>query len=179
MQEKPHVVHILNLLKSTIPPTPSDAAPIRLPAYTTLILCHALQGVFYPSNFIYPLTARFLLQRPELDIHDVPMLFGMLFSNSDEDWRKERSWIIRFLADGMLCTADWKVLKRRHSWDLLASIFQSFENDRALRLGILEVKVMVPTDISPVDRFAGACKHHLQPLCYHFSAFEIWAFGMD
>lgn len=138
MQEKPHVIHILNLLKSTVTSASRNEPPARIPAYTTLILCHALRGVFYPSNFIYPLTARFLLQRPELDIHDVPMLFGMLYSTSDEDWRKERAWIIRFLADGMMSTDDWKVLKRRHTWDLLASMFQS-EADQALRSGILEV----------------------------------------
>jgi nucleolar pre-ribosomal-associated protein 1 len=67
------------------------------------------------------------------------MLFGMLYSNSDTDWKKERTWIIRFLSDGMINTDDWKVLKRRHTWDLLASMFQSFDKDRGLRSGILEV----------------------------------------
>jgi nucleolar pre-ribosomal-associated protein 1 len=113
--------------------------PIRLPTYTTLILSHALRGVFYPSSFIYPLTARFLLQRPELDIHDVPMLFSMLYSYSDKNWKKERTWIVRFLSDGMMSTDDWKVLKRRHTWDLLASMFQRFEKDRSLRSDILKV----------------------------------------
>ena len=140
MQEKPHVLHILNLLKdlpSTAPST-DDEAP-RLPAYTTLLLAHAFRALFYPSNFIYPLTARFLLQRPTLDSTDVPMLFGMLYSASD-DWKKERAWIVRFLADGMVSSEEWRVLKRRHTWDLLASLLQSEERDRALRRGILEVR---------------------------------------
>ncbi|KAF8164735.1 ribosome 60S biogenesis N-terminal-domain-containing protein [Crassisporium funariophilum] len=137
LQEKPHVIHILNLLKDVTPP-PSDGSPRRLPSYTTLILMHAFRGIFYPSNFIYPITARFLLQRPELDTADVPMLYGMLYSSSD-DWKKERGWIIRFLSDGMLGTEDWRVLKRRHTWDLLASLYQSAEGDHALRQGILEV----------------------------------------
>lgn len=66
------------------------------------------------------------------------MLFSMLYSSSDE-WKKERGWIIRMLADGMVSTADWRVLKRRHTWDLLASLFQSSQKDKALRAGILEV----------------------------------------
>lgn len=139
MQEKPHFMHILHLLKGTFSDN-SQGSSVRLPTYTTLILCHALRGVFYPSNFIYPLTARFLLQRPELDIKDVPMLLSMLYSNSDDDWRKERAWILRFLADGMTSTEDWRALKRRHTWDLLASMFHSFEKDIALRSGILEVR---------------------------------------
>ncbi|KAG6853529.1 hypothetical protein C0991_003449 [Blastosporella zonata] len=137
VQERPHVLHILTLLKDVLPP-PGDEPPRRLPSYTTLLLLHALRGIFYPSNFSYPITARFLLQRPELDTNDVPMLYNMLYSSSD-DWKKERGWMIRFLSDGMMSSADWRVLKGRHTWDLLASLFQSSEDDRALRVGILEV----------------------------------------
>jgi nucleolar pre-ribosomal-associated protein 1 len=125
------------MLKDTIR-THSNEPPQRLPSYTTLILMHALRGIFYPSNFIYPLTSRFLLQRPELDTTDVPMLYGMLYSSSD-DWKKERGWIIRFLSDGMMSTEDWRVLKRRHTWELLASLYQSSESDVVLRQSILEV----------------------------------------
>lgn len=142
MQERPHVLHILGLLKDVLPsPSKQDMPPLRLPSYTTLILSHALRGIFYPSNFIYPMTARFLLQRPELDVSDVPMLYNMLYSSSG-DWKKERGWIIRFLSDGMMSSEDWRVLKRRHTWDLLASLFQSTEHDRLLRKGIFEVRVL-------------------------------------
>ncbi|KAJ7175823.1 ribosome 60S biogenesis N-terminal-domain-containing protein [Mycena filopes] len=136
MQEQPHVVYVLNILRNTLPP-PGEPVQ-RLPSYTTLILLHALRGIFYPSNFIYPLTARFLLQRPTLDATDVPMLYGMLYSSSD-DWKKERGWIIRFISDGMMSTDDWRVLKRRHTWELLAGLFQSSEQDLTLRNSILEV----------------------------------------
>ncbi|KAI9059024.1 hypothetical protein FKP32DRAFT_1761266 [Trametes sanguinea] len=141
LQEKPHVMHILNLLKDLTATPPTDDVP-RLPAYTTLLLAHAFRGIFYPSNFIYPLTARFLLQRPTLDASDVPMLYGMLYSASD-DWKKERAWIVRFLSDGIVGNEEWRILKRRHTWDLLASLFQSEERDRTLRRGVLEVLVNV------------------------------------
>ncbi|KAG2063529.1 hypothetical protein BDR04DRAFT_1037683, partial [Suillus decipiens] len=39
-----------------------------------------------------------------------------------DDWKKERGWIIRFLSDGMMSTEDWKVLKHRHTWELLSSL---------------------------------------------------------
>ena len=116
---------------------PSEEIP-RLPAFTTLLLAHAFRGIFYPSNFIYPLTARFLLQRPTLDPADVPMLYGMLYSSSD-DWKKERAWIVRFLSDGIVGNEEWRIMKRRHTWDLLASLFQSEERDKSLRRGVLEV----------------------------------------
>ncbi|KAJ7069818.1 ribosome 60S biogenesis N-terminal-domain-containing protein [Mycena amicta] len=137
MQEQPHVVYVLNILRNTLPS--SSAGPLRrLPSYTTLVLAHALRGIFYPSNFIYPVTARFLLQRPTLDTTDVPLLYGMLY-NSGDDWKKERGWIIRFISDGMMSTDDWRVLKRRHTWELLAGLFQSSEHAISLRSSILEV----------------------------------------
>ncbi|KIY73323.1 hypothetical protein CYLTODRAFT_485490 [Cylindrobasidium torrendii FP15055 ss-10] len=137
MIEATAVRNILTLLRNTIPPHGMDESPRRLPTYTTLLLAHALRGLFYPHQFIYPITARFLLQRPELDSTDLPMLFSMLYS-STEDWKKERAWMIHFLGDGLVGSGDWRVFKRRHTWDLLASIFQS-SKDRALRRTILEV----------------------------------------
>ncbi len=137
-KEKPHVIYILDLLKDTYSKnTPADHAP-RLPVYITLHLVHALRGIFYPSNFTYPLTARFLLQRPELDTNDMPLLYSMLYSVSDQ-WRKERAWIVRFMSDGMVGRQEWKVLRKRHIWDLLASMFHSEESDLQLRRSILEV----------------------------------------
>lgn len=127
----------MNLLKDLIQNSAEEQAP-RLNSFVTLVLAHALRAIFYPSNFVYPLTSRFLLQRPEVDAHDVPLLYGMLYSNSD-DWKKERSWILKFLADGLSSSIEWRVFKRRHTWDILASLFQSAAEDKALRLGILEV----------------------------------------
>ena len=141
--------YILCLIKDLYPPfavhVPSSKYPRQLPTYTTLLLMHAFRAIFNPSNFLYPITARFLLQRPMLDTTDVPLLFGMLYSSSDENWKKERGWMIKFLADGMVGSEDWRVLKRRHTWDLLASLFQSANGsqDGVLRMGILEVRPVV------------------------------------
>ncbi|KAG7090693.1 hypothetical protein E1B28_009789 [Marasmius oreades] len=146
MLEKPHVIHVLSLFRDAlVHATGSSSSPSlneqpRLPSHTTLLLTHALRGIFYPSNFIYPLTARFLLQRPQLDINDLPMLYAMLYSSNAEDgqWKRERIWMLKFLADGLRGTMDWKVFKRRHTWDLIASLFGA-EKDRLTRRAILEV----------------------------------------
>lgn len=139
MLEKPHVFHILSLLRDALRPA-HERAPERLSSYTSLLLVHALRGVFYSSNFVYPITARFLLQRPTLDLGDVPMLYGMLYSSAEDHGKKDRAWIVRMLADGMQSSVDWRVFKRRHTWDLLASAFQSEEKERAFRRSVLEVK---------------------------------------
>ncbi|CAE6436478.1 unnamed protein product [Rhizoctonia solani] len=139
-QERNQLIYTLDLLRNLIPQpdtTPSQSIP-RLPTYTTLLLSHALRNVFSPATPLYPLISRFLLQRPEFDPKDVPLLYTLLYSSSGE-WRRERGWMLRFLADGMRSTEDWRVLKRRHTWDLLASLFQASPADRVLRLSILEV----------------------------------------
>lgn len=141
MQEQPHVLHILNLLKDAIAEYPSPDVP-RLPAFTTLLLAHALRGVFHPSTFTYPLTARFLLQRPQLDTSDVPLLFSLLYSASAQ-WKAERGWVLRFLSAAGAGADAWRALRRRHTWDLLASLFQGDARDRALRRGVLEVLASV------------------------------------
>ncbi|KAJ2915963.1 hypothetical protein MD484_g4428, partial [Candolleomyces efflorescens] len=143
LQERDHVLYLLGLLKNAVvsPAANSDLKdtdvedgdgesrfPPRLPSYTTLLLFHALRGIFNPSTFVYPLTSRFLLQRAELDITDVPMLYNMLYSSDQDDWKKERGWMMRFLADGALTGSgvnDWRLLKRRHVWDLVASMYSS------------------------------------------------------
>ncbi|KLO07343.1 hypothetical protein SCHPADRAFT_652933 [Schizopora paradoxa] len=141
MQEKQQVDYVLGLLRNLYQTNPEDdpsAAVPRLPSFTTLVLAHALRAIFYPSNFIYPLTSKFLLQRPEIDPTDVPMLYSMLFSSSD-DWKRERAWMLRFLSDGMLSSEDWRVFKRRHTWDLLESLFQRSVDDKQLRRSVLDV----------------------------------------
>ncbi|EJD00768.1 uncharacterized protein FOMMEDRAFT_169024 [Fomitiporia mediterranea MF3/22] len=140
MQEREHILHVLDILRDQLrsPSDQSDENVFYLPSYITLVLAHSIRGIFYPSNFIYPITARFLLQRPELDVKDVPMLYSMLYSSGD-DWKKERTWMVRFISDGMLSGEDWRLLKRRHTWDLLASMFQGAHDDRSLRHSILDV----------------------------------------
>ena len=133
-----HVLYILDLLRDVYVSNAAEEHAPRLPAYITLHLSHALRGIFYPSKFTYPLTARFLLQRPELDTNDMPLLYSMLYSTSDQ-WRKERAWIVRFMSDGMVGRQEWKVLRKRHVWDLRASMFHSEETDLHLRRSILEV----------------------------------------
>lgn len=123
------------------PPNINDDEGCSTPLFSTLhslLLAHALRCIFYPSIVMYPLIMRFLLQRPEVDTSDVPMLFASLYSTSDE-WRQERWWIIQLIANGMSHSQDWNILTRRHVWDLLATMFQTSPSDKSLRKGILEV----------------------------------------
>jgi nucleolar pre-ribosomal-associated protein 1 len=143
LHEKQEVVSIINRVKLLLPDTQGEHLPPRLPPYTSLLLAHALHAVFYPSTIIYPLTSCFLLQRPELDVMDVPMLYSMLYSTSD-NWKKEHLWILHFLSTSISNRTDWRVFNRRHTWELLAAIFQSNSTELQIRRGIIEVEPLSP-----------------------------------
>ena len=141
--EKDQTIYVLNLLRNIIPPSTTSPPP-RITTYPTLLVVHALRSIYQPSHFLYPSVMHFLLQRPVLDDTDIPLLLSMLYSSNDDvekerSWKLERSWIIRFIGDGMVSAQDWKILTRRHTWDLLASLFQASGTARATRHGILNV----------------------------------------
>jgi len=122
--ERDQLLYTLRLIRHSIPPpTESNSFP-RLPPLISLFLSYVIRAQATPSHFLYSLTSRFLLQRPILDTSDVPMLYSMLYA-SEEGWKNERTWIIRLLRDGMKSETDWRLCKRRHTWSLLATLYQS------------------------------------------------------
>lgn len=132
----------MNILQDLLPPPSSASSAPRLPTYSVILLAHALRAIFYPSSFLYPVISRFLLQRPELDTTDVPLLYSLLYSSEDGEWVRERAWMIRFLGEAMGDggARDWTVLRRRHTWDLVASMWQATgPEEKSLRKAVLEV----------------------------------------
>lgn len=100
-QEQTQVLYTLYLLRHSCKrPNPPSRTPHRSPTLSTLFFAHTLRAIGTPSSFLYPATSRFLLQRPQIDAGDVPLLYGMLYSSEDE-WKQERGWMIRFVRDGM------------------------------------------------------------------------------
>ena len=72
----------------------------RLPVPVTLFVAHGLSILLRPEHSLYPLLNRFLLQRPAMDLTDMPMFYGLFYSPSPEH-RGERIWILRLLANGL------------------------------------------------------------------------------
>ncbi|KAL1411880.1 hypothetical protein Q8F55_002862 [Vanrija albida] len=147
--EQLQVVHTLELVSHALPaPATEDGTEPkqpRLPPLIALFITYALRAIAYPGSFFYPLSSRFLLQRPTLDIADVPALYGMLYAAGDGA-KRERAFIVRLLKDGARTEADWRILARRNTWSLLASLFQS-SLDAPLRnniLGAMNSMVRIP-----------------------------------
>lgn len=152
--EGPQLQHTLELVAHALPPK-DLGNPSRLPPLIALFVAHALSALANPSSFIYPLSSRFLLQRPTLDASDVPLLYGMLYSSSDAS-RRERMWILRLLRDGTRSAADVQILARRNTLSLLSSLFQASIDVpfRALILEVFRSVALLPDGAKLVVKYA-------------------------
>ncbi|WFC98144.1 hypothetical protein MYAM1_000868 [Malassezia yamatoensis] len=145
-RERDLLLLILERIRDAIPPPPPtsvtgsyDEVP-WLPTIITLFMANCLRAVGAPQLTLFPSFCRFLLQRPKLDVHDVPLLYNLLHSTSDQ-LHHERSWLLRFLKDAVVAHArladaralearrrtriDWRIFQRRHVWDLLLSLYDA------------------------------------------------------
>ncbi|KAF9361204.1 hypothetical protein BGX26_005028 [Mortierella sp. AD094] len=138
MREKNQLVLLLDSLKNSIVEREDDIAPPRIPAVITTFVAHALAGLLKPDHFIYPHVNKFCLQRPTIDLEDIPMFYSM-FNSSSEHHRKERVWMLRLLATSLKTADDYKLFKRRHVIDLLVAFFNSQLSEPLSKKIVIEV----------------------------------------
>ena len=94
-----------------------------------------------PTHVLYTAVSRFLLQRPYLDLTDVPLLYNLLNSPSHSDFRQERSWILRLLYHGLNTKLDHHVYRRRHVYPTTCrSLFDDAPAFQFLHVGIASSK---------------------------------------
>ena len=84
---------------------------------------------------------RFLLQRPFLDLTDVPLLYSLLNSGDGSRYKQERSWMLRLLCFGLRAKPDHMVFRRRHVYELLMSFYDASYADTFTRKVILQLFV--------------------------------------
>ncbi|KAF9207962.1 hypothetical protein BGZ49_010158 [Haplosporangium sp. Z 27] len=137
MREKNQLLLLLDSLKNSIVEREDNAAP-RIPAVITTFVAHALASLLRPDHFMYPHVNKFCLQRPTIDLEDIPMFYSMFNSSSDHH-RKERVWMLRLLATSLKTADDYKLFKRRHVVDLLVAFFNSQLSEPLSKKIVIEV----------------------------------------
>ncbi|CAO3573240.1 unnamed protein product [Mortierella alpina] len=137
LREKNQLLLLLNALKNSIVDREDGMAP-RLPATITTFVAHALATLLRPDHFMYPHINKFCLQRPTIDLEDIPMFYSMFNSSSDQH-RKERVWMLRLLAASLKTAEDYKLFKRRHVVDLLTAFFNSHLSEPLSRKIVIEI----------------------------------------
>lgn len=167
---------MLSLLRDSVPATPLFP---RLPCFSTLLIVHALRAIFYPATPVYPLISRFLLQRPLLDTADVPMLLVMLYSSSETS-RRERAWMLSFLQDGLRGPQDWAAFHRRHTWDLLAGVFEE-TSDSNIQKVVLQVRFIPSHSViySSLTRRIDPCRCDQDAPRFIDTSQQIWVVDLD
>lgn len=139
MREKNQLMLLLDALKNSIVDRAEDgmSAP-RIPAVVTTFVAHALSALLRPDHFMYPHVNKFCLQRPTIDLEDIPMFYSM-FNSSSEQHRKERVWMLRLLATSLKSAEDYRMFRRRHVVDLLVAFFNSQLSEPLSKKIVIEV----------------------------------------
>lgn len=149
LKERNQILHLLDYLRNSILVTSlENIKPI--PSIIASFIAQSLMILLKPESDMYPVINTFLLQRPLLDLDDIP-LFYSLFYSSGTNSRSERIWILRLLKNGLNSDLDFHVIQRRHAMELLFTFFSSSLSDlqtRKLTMEIILKASMIPSAIS-------------------------------
>eukprot|EP01046_Picozoa_sp_COSAG06_P008735 COSAG06_NODE_445_length_15690_cov_28.448849_4_plen_2106_part_00 len=121
----------------------------RLPAVITTFVSASLHVLVRPEHALYEQLNRFLLQRAQLDLTDIPMFYSLFNSASAKDFKYERGWILKILLDSVAPTGlDLPIFRRRHVFELLMGFFDVGFSDAytcRLVLQIIERCIAIPS----------------------------------
>ncbi|KAI9093463.1 ribosome 60S biogenesis N-terminal-domain-containing protein [Phlyctochytrium arcticum] len=154
-KEKAQIVLLLDGLRNAIlvREVDRDGCPKtsqRIATVVALFIAQSMSLLLKPDHELYPAINRFLLQRPIIDLEDIPLFYELFYSVS-ERVRVERGWILRLLSHGLKDTSDYKLYKRRHVFDILMSLFTSSFCDSGTRqtiLGLFAKVTAIPSVVS-------------------------------
>ena len=76
-----------------------DNTIFRIPKLTAVFLGESLRILMNPQHILYEKVNSFFLQRPSLDLDDVPMFYTL--SNSGESFEQEVEWLLDVLIAGL------------------------------------------------------------------------------
>jgi hypothetical protein len=96
----------------------------RLPSIHVSFVIACLYVVMRPMHRLYTIVNKYFLKTTTLDTSDIPMLYSS-FRSGDTISSVQQLWMLRVLARAMQCGNDHAVLRRRHGYHLLMTLFNS------------------------------------------------------
>ncbi|KAJ3274214.1 hypothetical protein HDV01_003287 [Terramyces sp. JEL0728] len=123
LKERNQTLLVLSTFRNAIGPTDEEPYP-KVPQMMACFVAQSLAIMLKPDSDLYPQINRFCLQRPAMDLTDVPMFYQMFYSQSSDN-RKDRHWILKLILHGLATKVDFQLLKRRFVLDILQSYFVS------------------------------------------------------
>ncbi|KAJ3215965.1 nucleolar pre-ribosomal-associated protein 1 [Dinochytrium kinnereticum] len=161
LKEGNQVMLVLSRLKNVI--VDRSNTPPRIPTLTGLFIAESIRIMTKPESPIYPLVNGFLLARPIMDEHDVPMFYA-LFNSTTEHSRLERQWLLRLLAKGIKCEDDYQVYRRRFVFDLLFNFYHASHAEFPSKKNILELLGSLSVSQSVISDLS--IKHGILPFLF-------------
>ncbi|XP_046573263.1 nucleolar pre-ribosomal-associated protein 1-like isoform X3 [Haliotis rubra] len=131
--ERLQVTYLLDTLRNSVQ-EPNQ----RLSCLITLFLARVSRLMLHPDEHMYRQMNNFLLLKPSLDTENVPE-FYKLFNSADLQHRKERTWIVSLLADGLREMSDYKTMERRFTFKLLQGFCDSAMSDQFSQVRVLRI----------------------------------------
>ncbi|KAI9011983.1 ribosome 60S biogenesis N-terminal-domain-containing protein [Phycomyces nitens] len=137
-REQSEIMFLLDVFKNSIVGRSSNDVPPRIPAAVTVCVAHALSIILHPGHYMLPSLAKWMTQSAAFDFNYVP-LFGLIFSSSSENHKKERLWMLRVLSSSMRTYEDYKMFSRQRIWDMIAVFYSSALADQSSKKAIVEI----------------------------------------
>ena len=132
-REQPELYNLLFTLRNAL----SAVSVPRLSSVFTGFVISAAHVLLAPEHHLYGTLNKFLFLHATLDVADVPLFYQML-NSSAEHFRRDRMWMLGLLRRGVRDVLDHRVLKRRHTAEILLSFHDSSLSDAATRRAVLE-----------------------------------------
>ncbi|KAM7446686.1 nucleolar pre-ribosomal-associated protein 1 [Porites harrisoni] len=123
-KERKQIFHLLKCLQNGI-----TEANYRISSLMTCFVARVTFILLRREHPFYLMMNNFLLQRPALDIRNLPLFYSM-FNSSTMQHVSERSWMLQLLVDGMKDSPDYYLYKRRHVIELALSYHDSPVSDQ-------------------------------------------------
>ena len=111
----------------------------HLPSLHCFFLSRITPLLLQPEHKLYALINKFLIQRPAFDFTDVPMFYSLFNSNHSTDYKYYRSWILRWIIQGIQTKEDVEILKRRHVMNVIEAFHDARTADRYTRMMVLQL----------------------------------------
>jgi hypothetical protein len=119
-----HIFQVMALLHSLRTAIVEDYQ--QIPGTMTSFVFSALPVMVRPEHTMYDQINKFLLQRPSLDLSDVPMFYSLFNSPNAKDFKAERSWILQVILHAVAPTGlDLQLFRRRHVFAILMAFFDA------------------------------------------------------
>jgi hypothetical protein len=111
----------MNVIRNSSHEGPSQEA--RISKMMGIFLGKSLQVMMNPQHILYEKVNAFFLQRPALDLDDVPMFYSL--SNSGEFFEEEVDWLLDILIASMDDVAVVSPFRRRHVLSFVLGLYRA------------------------------------------------------